>query len=74
MTYRGIVKNGVIVLDDKAPFPEGTVVEVAPLDSNAKSLAQHPAFGIWKLREDMTDPVEASRRLRERLERRTHDG
>lgn len=74
MTYRGIVKNGVIVLDDDAPLPDGTVVEVAPLDSNARSLAEHPAFGIWRLREDMGDPVEASRRLREELERRGRDG
>ena len=28
MTYRGVVKNGVIVLNDGVILPEGTVVEV----------------------------------------------
>ena len=31
MTYRGRVKNGVIVLDDPTPLPEGTEVCVEPL-------------------------------------------
>lgn len=74
MTYRGIVKNGVIVLDDDTPLPDGTMVEVAPLGNKTKSLAEHPAFGIWRERKDMSDPVEASRRLREQLERRGRDG
>jgi predicted DNA-binding antitoxin AbrB/MazE fold protein len=28
MTYRGRIKNGVVVLDEKVPLPEGTEVEV----------------------------------------------
>ena len=31
MTYRGKVKNGVIVLDDPKAMPEGTEVSVRPL-------------------------------------------
>ena len=31
MTYRGRVKNGVIVLDPAANLPEGAEVEVSPL-------------------------------------------
>jgi hypothetical protein len=31
MTYRGYVKNGVIVLEDAAALPEGTKVQVEPL-------------------------------------------
>ena len=30
MTYRGRVKNGVIVLDDSASLPDGTEVDVSP--------------------------------------------
>ena len=74
MTYRGVVKDGVIVLDHDAPLPDGTVVEVAPLGNDAESLADHPAFGIWRQREEMNDPVEASRSLREQLERRGAHG
>jgi hypothetical protein len=37
MTYRGIVSNGVVVLEGKKPV-EGTVVEVTPVDESA----QHP--------------------------------
>jgi hypothetical protein len=31
MTYRGIVKNGVIVLGETAALPEGTEVRVEPI-------------------------------------------
>jgi hypothetical protein len=31
MVYRGIVKNGVVVLSDGAKIPEGTEVRVEPL-------------------------------------------
>ena len=31
MTYRGHVKNGLIVLESPADIPEGTPVEVRPL-------------------------------------------
>ena len=31
MTYRGHVKNGVVVLEDKARLAEGTPVRVQPL-------------------------------------------
>ena len=33
MTYRGRVKNGTIVLDDPAALPEGTVVDVSPVET-----------------------------------------
>jgi hypothetical protein len=32
MTYRGRVKNGVIVLDEAASLPEGTVVDISPAE------------------------------------------
>lgn len=34
MTYKGRVKNGVIVVDPPAVLPEGTVVEIVRLDGD----------------------------------------
>lgn len=34
MTYRGRVKNGVIVLDEPAGLPEGAEVEVSPVPAD----------------------------------------
>ena len=31
MPYRGHIENGVVVLDDPVPFPEGTEVTVEPV-------------------------------------------
>ena len=36
MTYRGTVKNGVVVLDDPAALPEGTEVSVRPAKGSAR--------------------------------------
>jgi hypothetical protein len=79
MTYRGIVRNGVVVLEGEKPA-DGTVVEVAPVvkvttpPQQVGSLADHPAFGIWRDRTDLPeDPAEASRVLRERMTRRTDE-
>jgi len=36
MTYRGKVKNGVVVLDDPKAIPEGAEVSVRPLKGNAR--------------------------------------
>lgn len=73
MTYRGIVQNGVIVLDGGAKLADGTAVEIQALDENGKSLLGHPALGIWREREDMSHPAEASRRLRKQVEERRRD-
>ncbi|MEN6406543.1 MAG: hypothetical protein ABFC77_08740 [Thermoguttaceae bacterium] len=35
MTYRGIVKNGVVVLGDTIELPEGTEVSVSPIQQGA---------------------------------------
>jgi hypothetical protein len=81
MTYRGIVSNGVVVLEGEKP-PEGTVVEITPVtgagsvasDAGVEDLANLPAFGMWRDRTDLPpDSAEASRVLRERAERRAHD-
>ena len=46
MTYRGRVKNGVVVLDDPSALPEGTEVSVRPVKGRSKggrkAKAEHP--------------------------------
>jgi hypothetical protein len=70
MTYRGVLQNGVVVIDGEKPA-DGTVVEVTPVPAEVKSLADLPAFGIWRDREDLpADSGEASRQLRADVERR----
>ena len=59
MTYRGIVQNGVIVLDGGAKLADGTAVQIQALDENGKSLLCHPALGIWRQRTDRRDPAAA---------------
>jgi hypothetical protein len=76
MTYRGTMKNGVVVIDGEKPA-DGTVVEITPLPEPVPppaNLADHPAIGIWKDRTDLpADSVEASRVLRQRLMRRSDE-
>jgi hypothetical protein len=80
MTYRGVVSNGVVVLEGDKPA-EGTVVEVTPVVPSApkptppqqhiESLADLPAFGMWRDRTDLPqDSAEASDELRRRMMRR----
>ncbi|MDB5172739.1 MAG: hypothetical protein JWN51_1512 [Phycisphaerales bacterium] len=76
MTYRGVVSNGVIVLEGGQPA-EGAIVEVTPVDESAaraRNVADHPAIGIWKDRTDLPEEaVEASKALRQRLMRRADE-
>ncbi len=73
MTYRGIVTNGVVVLEGDKP-EEGTIVEVTPVPPTVKSLADLPAFGIWRDRTDLPqDSAEASNELRRRMMQRGHE-
>jgi hypothetical protein len=76
MTYRGVVSNGVVVLEGEKPA-DGTVVEVTPLpvvSAASADVAAHPAIGAWKDRTDLpADPVEASKVLRQRLMRRPNE-
>jgi hypothetical protein len=53
-TYRGTVRNGVVVVDSPAPLAEGTTVHVQPVDSenadDANDSARVPHFhpvGAW---------------------------
>jgi hypothetical protein len=73
MTYRGIVSNGVVVLEGEKP-PEGTVVEITPVVPAPKSFAELPGFGIWRDRTDLPeDSAEASKVLGEQLMRRSDE-
>ena len=36
MTYNGKIQNGVVVLDDGTKLPEGTRVQVEPVDSETQ--------------------------------------
>jgi hypothetical protein len=44
MTYRGHVKNGVVVLDAAVTLPEGAEVEVSPRDADKDSPTWAEAF------------------------------
>ena len=73
MTYRGTMRNGVVVIDGEKPA-DGTVVEITPVPQEIKSLADLPAFGMWRDRTDLPqDSAEAAAELRRRAERRAHD-
>jgi hypothetical protein len=73
MTYRGVVINGVVVIDGEKPA-DGTAVEVTPVPQEIKSLADLPAFGMWRDRTDLPqDGAEAAAELRRRAERRARD-
>ena len=43
MTYRGRVRNGVVVLDDPSAIPDGTEVSVRPLKTKGKPKPQSEA-------------------------------
>lgn len=46
MTYRGRVKNGVVVLDGNAKMPEGTEVRVEPMEERPLMDLVHVAEGV----------------------------
>ena len=76
MTYRGIVSNGVVVIDgDK--LVDGTVVDVTPHGESRQpngTFVNHPALGIWRDRTDLPqDSIQASKALRQKLMRRVDE-
>jgi hypothetical protein len=44
MTYRGQVKNGVVVLEPNASLPEGTEVQVQPVGPAAQAADDETVF------------------------------
>ena len=66
MTYRGQVKNGVVVLEGPTRLPEGTVVAVEPVETS--KLRPEPGSAEAILNTDAHwhgDPNEAERLLEE---------
>jgi hypothetical protein len=68
MTLRGQVKNGVVVFESDAAPPDGTLVEVTPVDTiaSAASVPVHPVsdeqrkallglIGTWKIENPPND-------------------
>ena len=51
MTYRGKVKNGVVVLEGDAKMPEGTEVRVEPVD-------ERPLMDLVRVAEPIPDDPE----------------
>jgi hypothetical protein len=70
MSYRGTIKNGVVVVEAGVRLPEGQTVVVTTVPEISTEAADLPAFGIWSDRKDLGDPAEASFRLRRETERR----
>lgn len=75
MTFRGIIRNGEIVLPEGVVLPEGTEVDVQPVKkasaqrkrsakASGKTGRRLPGFGLWKDRADLTDSVEFVKQLR----------
>jgi hypothetical protein len=69
MTYSGVVKNGVVELEGPEKLPDGQRVEVTPVTATTGDTTL-PAFGLWRDRTDISDSADASRKLREQIERR----
>ena len=78
MTYRGIVKNGVIVIEAGGELPDGQVVDVTTVSTTAprgdSKTENLPAFGLWKDRGEWSDSAEAARQLRQMTESREGTG
>ena len=59
MTYRGHVKNGVVVLDQPAELPEGMPVEVTPLDRSSVAAPEQEAMPtLYERLKDVIGTVE----------------
>ena len=59
MTYRGHVKNGVVVLDQSAELPEGMPVEVTPLGRSNVAASQAEAMPtLYERLKDVIGTVE----------------
>lgn len=57
MTYRGRIKNGVVILDPPGALPEGAEVEVRPVVSGS-SLPNGPVPSLYERYKDFIGIVE----------------
>jgi hypothetical protein len=75
VNVRGKVRKGKLMLTAPLNIPDGDVeVTVVRGKKNAvragfslEELLAHPAFGMWKNREDMKDPHDYARKIRARF-------
>jgi hypothetical protein len=51
MVYRGRIKDGVAVLEGDARLPDGTLVEVSPVEPEPTSVEDDPFYRIYELAE-----------------------
>ncbi len=49
MTYRGHIENGVAVLEGDVRLPEGTSVEIVPIEPTAASREEDPFYRVYEL-------------------------
>jgi hypothetical protein len=49
MVYRGHIRNGVAVLEGDVRLPDGTLVEVAPVEARAESAVDDPLYRLHEL-------------------------
>jgi hypothetical protein len=49
MIYRGVVTNGVVVLEGGIQLPEGTAVAVQTVETGSSAAADDSIYRIWQL-------------------------
>jgi len=78
--YRGVVKDGRIVLEGDESLPDGTRVFVQLVTEQesavipASDLLNAEFIGEWADRDDIGDTAEFAERLRQQSNRRESDG
>lgn len=78
--YRGVVKDGQIVLEGGESLPDGTrvfvrlVTEQESAVISAHDLLNAEFIGEWADRDDIGDTAEFAERLRQQSNRRESDG
>jgi hypothetical protein len=59
MVYRGKIQNGVVVTDGALNLPEGTELEIVPLDAHKSRRGSPEAIaasaGVWRGQDDEID-------------------
>jgi hypothetical protein len=70
MSYRGVVKGGVIVLEPNVHLAEGQTVEVTEITEAADVSNELPGAGLWRDRTDLKDSADESLRIRRSMEHR----
>jgi hypothetical protein len=59
MTYQGTVQNGLVVLQDGATLPDGTIVTVVPVPRASQETGGSDTRTIWQQLADLGRQVES---------------